>query len=80
MYIYVNMNPLYPAQGACVSSIKAEYLMEPGEYKAWVRLQKQLEAKRNRSGRSELKAKTEEEEAIEVGTSNSSTHIRRLYM
>ena len=43
--------------------------MELGEYKAWVRLQKEMEAKRNKSGRWEIKAKTEEEEAIEVKTS-----------
>ena len=69
-YVYINdLRPLTRTQGACVASIKPEYLMELNEYKAWVRLQKELEAKRNKSGRWEIKAKTEEEEAIEVSHS-----------
>ena len=39
--------------------------MEPGDYKRWVALQKEIEVERHRSGHREIKMKTEEEEAIE---------------
>ena len=39
--------------------------MMPVDYKRWVALQKELEAKKNKSGHWENKQKTEEEEALE---------------
>ena len=62
------MNSLFLSnrtQGASIASIKPEYLMTPADYKRWVRLQKELEAKKNKGGHRENKPKTEEEEAIE---------------
>ena len=52
-------------QGACVASVKPEYLMEPKDYKTWVQLQKDLDAQKHQGGHRETKPKTEEEEAIE---------------
>lgn len=49
-----------------MASIKPEYLMEPQEYRTWMRIQRQIEAHKNKSGhRSGLRAKTVEEETIE---------------
>lgn len=59
------MSIFYRTQGACVASVKPEYLMEPRDYKCWVQLQREVEMKKNKSGHWETKPKTEEDEAIE---------------
>ena len=46
-------------------SIKPEYLMEPLDYKHWAQLQKDIEQKKNKTGRREIRVKTEEEESLE---------------
>ncbi len=48
-----------------MSSIKPEYLMEPGDYKMWVQLQKDIQAKKNKTGHRDIRTKTEDEETIE---------------
>ncbi len=56
---------VFRTQGACVASIKPEYLMEPSDYRRWTQLQKEIEAKKHQSGRREIRMTTEEDEAIE---------------
>ncbi|XP_074645875.1 cilia and flagella-associated protein 47-like isoform X2 [Tubulanus polymorphus] len=53
------------SQGACVASIKPEYLMELNDYKQWLLFQRSLEDERNKDGIVENKVLTVEEEAIE---------------
>ena len=64
-FLLLNCFLLPRTQGASVSSIKPEYLMEPSDYKQWVKLQQDIEIERHRSGHCDIKLKTEEEEAIE---------------
>ncbi|CAH1800026.1 unnamed protein product [Owenia fusiformis] len=52
-------------QGACVAAVKPEYLMEPADYKRWIKLQQDLEAAKGKDGVSEYKVITEEDQAIE---------------
>lgn len=61
----ITLKLYHSTQGAKVASVKPEYLMEPADYKMWVKLQKEMEARKNKSGHRETKLKTEEEEAIE---------------
>ena len=63
--VYITRCSGVRTQGASVASIKPEYLMEPRDYKEWVKLQRAIDAKRHASGHRDVKLKTEEEEAIE---------------
>ena len=42
-----------------MASIKPEYLMEPRDYKEWVKLQRAIDAKRHASGHRDVKLKTD---------------------
>ena len=55
----------YRTQGACISSVKPEYLMCPQDYKNWVILQRQLQATSHESGHWYMPVKTLEEEDLE---------------
>ena len=52
-------------QGACMSSVKPEYLMDPPDYKKWVQLQKEMEAAQHKTGHWNSNLKTLEEEELE---------------
>jgi hypothetical protein len=65
VFLYPRPHVFLRAQGACVMSIKPEYLMEPQVYKHWAQLQKDIEAKKNKTGRRDIRVKTEDEEALE---------------
>ncbi|XP_064627283.1 cilia- and flagella-associated protein 47-like isoform X2 [Lineus longissimus] len=53
------------SQGACVSSIKPEYLMEPYDYKVWLGVQRETEKEKNKDGLIDTSVLTSEEQEIE---------------
>ncbi|XP_021363645.1 cilia- and flagella-associated protein 47-like isoform X2 [Mizuhopecten yessoensis] len=52
-------------QGACVASIKPEYLMEPRDYHLWKQMQKQLKLELMTQGEEEEAKRMDEEEELE---------------
>lgn len=52
-------------QGACVASIKPEYLLEPRDYHLWKQMQKQLKLELAKQGEVNQANKMEEEEELE---------------
>lgn len=49
-------------QGACVASVKPEYLMEPRDYHLWKQMQKQLKMELVKQGEGEQADKIQEDE------------------
>ncbi|XP_052708553.1 cilia and flagella-associated protein 47-like isoform X1 [Crassostrea angulata] len=52
-------------QGACVASVKPEYLLEPRDYHLWKQMQKQLKLELAKQGEENQANKMEEEEELE---------------
>lgn len=52
-------------QGACVASVKPEYLLEPRDYHLWKQMQKQLKLELAKQGEVNQANKMEEEEELE---------------